>query len=110
MVTDSDEPQRSLRELRARFNAGLPGRLASLAECCDALDRDGGMPALKKLNQQAHTLAGIAGSFDREDLTGSARVIERVTRKWMACERLPDAQTVREIRRTVAGMKLHSLE
>lgn len=110
MVTDDDEPQRSLRELRARFNAGLPGRLASLAECCDALDRDGGMPALKKLNQQAHTLAGIAGSFDREDLTGSARVIERVTRKWMACERLPDSEIVREIRRIIEAMKFDADE
>ncbi len=88
MAELSPDVVRRLEELRARFVAGLPDRVATIvaaaAPLTPALGADGSRETADRLRRVAHQLAGTAGTFGFDAPGEIARGIE------VACSALVD--------------------
>lgn len=92
MTNRRHEALQRLRELRRKYQAELPGRIAELAGAADvvaaASDKTIGLRALMAL---AHKLAGSGGTFGLPELSRRAGAIEQ------SVERLIDSDRVSEV-------------
>ena len=78
-----------LRELRERFAAELPDRIAAI-EAARQAAMAGGVEAANAVYRLVHTMAGSAGTFGYEALGARARLLERLlkapAREWSAMD------------------------
>lgn len=85
------EHERTVREVRGRFVAGLPERLGELRRTLDAIGgRPGDADRIREFEREAHNLAGTASSFGLPVLAESAASLEALAERWIETEEIPE--------------------
>ena len=112
-MTAQDDFNAKLAQVKARFLAGLPGRIAELTAAVDALaaaSPPSRPAALKTLIGHAHKLAGAAGTFGIAKVGEAAAALEAFGKPFVEdglsrAERALDAGALKDLARQVAEIK-----
>ena len=83
-----------MQALYKSFHAKVATQLDEIGMNLDKALADGGVnerqEALKKVENQAHKLAGTAGTFGLDGMTVPARTLEELCRSFNEAQRLPE--------------------
>jgi len=89
--------QARLQELRDRYTASLPGKMADIKEQQKVLDGKWCWGAAGMLHQMVHSLAGSGGSFGHAQLGMQARDIEIGLKKIISTQSVPESDIWSEL-------------
>ena len=107
-MTAQDDFNAKLAQVKARFLAGLPGRIAELTAAADALAAAAPAAraeALKVLVGHAHKLAGAAGTFGVAEVGKAAAALEVFGKPFVEDGRVLDAAALKDIARRVVDIR-----